>query len=243
MVMRACASTRLASLEAELEATEAWLAWQLGPEAASINATWRSFRDADCELVASGYEGGTIQPVVHGTCLGNHTDDRIESLLDHCERTCQRLRSFDPAKEESTNGDPISAVGTITSAAPNGSVADRVVSVDQLASEIVVSLPADWGPLKGTARHEWQVTLDDGTTTEVMSTEEWTGLVNFGGDEVPLFLVGRFTGQLSVDGEEETTAGFWYATLEPGANTLVGTLVSEADPENGRSEFRLTIQR
>ena len=47
---------------------------------------WVRYRDAHCSWVASGAEGGSIQPTVRATCLANVTWDRIGELkLTLCE--------------------------------------------------------------------------------------------------------------------------------------------------------------
>jgi len=49
--------------------------------------TWISLRDSDCNFVASGVEGGSIQPMVINQCLADKTIEReawLASLLQ-CE--------------------------------------------------------------------------------------------------------------------------------------------------------------
>lgn len=41
---------------------------------------WIKFRDSHCEFVANEYEGGSIQPLIHSTCLTERTKNRIEDL-------------------------------------------------------------------------------------------------------------------------------------------------------------------
>ncbi|MEW5560108.1 lysozyme inhibitor LprI family protein [Enterobacter asburiae] len=48
---------------------------------------WIALRDADCALISSGTEGGSIQPMIHAQCLTDKTVERtawLESLLN-CE--------------------------------------------------------------------------------------------------------------------------------------------------------------
>ncbi|AIR01900.1 lysozyme inhibitor LprI family protein [Pluralibacter gergoviae] len=48
---------------------------------------WIALRDADCALVASGTEGGSVQPMIRSQCLTEKTVERtawLESLLN-CE--------------------------------------------------------------------------------------------------------------------------------------------------------------
>lgn len=49
--------------------------------------TWIALRDADCALVSSGTEGGSIQPMIASQCMTDKTDEReafLASLLQ-CE--------------------------------------------------------------------------------------------------------------------------------------------------------------
>lgn len=41
---------------------------------------WLKFRDSHCELEAYEYEGGSIQPLIHSTCLTERTNSRIDDL-------------------------------------------------------------------------------------------------------------------------------------------------------------------
>ncbi|MGP3590076.1 lysozyme inhibitor LprI family protein [Vagococcus sp. WN89Y] len=61
------------------------------PEQATLlkkaQQTWVNLRDSDCEFVASGVQGGSIQPMVHNQCLADKTIEReawLASLLQ-CE--------------------------------------------------------------------------------------------------------------------------------------------------------------
>ncbi|WP_312584587.1 lysozyme inhibitor LprI family protein [Atlantibacter sp.] len=45
---------------------------------------WIKLRDADCDFIASGVEGGSIQPMIYSQCLTDKTRERtayLESLL------------------------------------------------------------------------------------------------------------------------------------------------------------------
>lgn len=48
---------------------------------------WISLRDADCALLASGSEGGSVQPMVRNQCLTDKTRDRDAFLasLTQCD--------------------------------------------------------------------------------------------------------------------------------------------------------------
>ncbi|WP_348684923.1 lysozyme inhibitor LprI family protein [Aeromonas bestiarum] len=41
---------------------------------------WITFRDAQCRYEAGVYEGGTIAPLVHSSCLTNLTEQRTKDL-------------------------------------------------------------------------------------------------------------------------------------------------------------------
>ncbi len=43
---------------------------------------WIPFRDAACESASAAYYGGTIQPLVHMSCLEQMTRDRTAALAD-----------------------------------------------------------------------------------------------------------------------------------------------------------------
>ena len=45
-----------------------------------VQLAWISFRDLDCKQVASAYEGGSMQPMVHADCLAQRTRERITHL-------------------------------------------------------------------------------------------------------------------------------------------------------------------
>ena len=45
---------------------------------------WIKLRDADCDFIASGVEGGSIQPMIYSQCLTDKTRERsayLESML------------------------------------------------------------------------------------------------------------------------------------------------------------------
>ena len=45
-----------------------------------VQLAWIKFRDLDCKQVASVYEGGSMQPMVHASCLAERTRERITHL-------------------------------------------------------------------------------------------------------------------------------------------------------------------
>ncbi len=43
---------------------------------------WLTYRDAACAVHASAYEGGSLQPFIHATCLSRITHERTAMLLE-----------------------------------------------------------------------------------------------------------------------------------------------------------------
>jgi uncharacterized protein YecT (DUF1311 family) len=43
---------------------------------------WLAYRDAACEVQASPYEGGSIQPLIWFSCLSELTAERTRMLLE-----------------------------------------------------------------------------------------------------------------------------------------------------------------
>jgi len=41
---------------------------------------WLKYRDANCELVADQFKGGTIRPMIHANCLADMTRKRTIEL-------------------------------------------------------------------------------------------------------------------------------------------------------------------
>jgi urease subunit beta len=86
-LMNACAGRDYDQADAALNA--AWgparsYAKQIGQGDALLNAqrAWLTYRDAACEVQASPFHGGTIQPLVHFTCLSELTAERTRMLLE-----------------------------------------------------------------------------------------------------------------------------------------------------------------
>lgn len=48
----------------------------------SAQRAWLAYRDAACEVHASPYEGGSIQPLMRATCLSEITAQRTQMLLE-----------------------------------------------------------------------------------------------------------------------------------------------------------------
>jgi uncharacterized protein YecT (DUF1311 family) len=82
--MNACAANEYQREDAKLNEYYKALAGKLGPsEKERLKAAqraWIKFRDLQCELEASRYEGGSIQPLVRSSCLAQVTKQRNEDL-------------------------------------------------------------------------------------------------------------------------------------------------------------------
>ena len=86
-MMNACAAKEYQAVDAALN--EAWkpaktFADAIGRGGALLTAqrAWLAYRDAACEVHASPYEGGSIQPLVYSTCMTELTVQRTRMLLD-----------------------------------------------------------------------------------------------------------------------------------------------------------------
>ena len=82
--MNACTGAVAAALERERERTERAVAAALDaerrPALAAAEAAWKSYRDAQCELEAAGFEGGSMQPTIRNGCVAGMTRRRLEEL-------------------------------------------------------------------------------------------------------------------------------------------------------------------
>jgi uncharacterized protein YecT (DUF1311 family) len=87
--MNICASARLKAADKKLNETYSTVMKRV-PEAhkgmlKSAQQKWIALRDADCEFVASGAEGGSVQPMIRLQCQTDKTVERtawLESLLN-----------------------------------------------------------------------------------------------------------------------------------------------------------------
>lgn len=86
-LMNACAYKDYQKADAALNA--AWapakdFADAIGQGKALLTAQrqWLDYRDAACEVHASPYEGGSIKPLIHSTCLSEVTAQRTRMLLE-----------------------------------------------------------------------------------------------------------------------------------------------------------------
>ncbi|HEX4501108.1 MAG TPA: lysozyme inhibitor LprI family protein [Scandinavium sp.] len=91
MEMNTCAAKQLKEADTKLNETYG-TAMKRAPEATktllkTAQQKWIALRDADCALISSGTEGGSIQPMINSQCLTDKTVERtawLESLLN-CE--------------------------------------------------------------------------------------------------------------------------------------------------------------
>jgi uncharacterized protein YecT (DUF1311 family) len=89
--MNTCAATQLKEADTKLNETYS-TAMKRAPDATktllkTAQQKWIALRDADCAVISSGTEGGSVQPMIHSQCLTDKTVERtawIESLLN-CE--------------------------------------------------------------------------------------------------------------------------------------------------------------
>jgi urease subunit beta len=89
-LMNACAARDFERADAALNA--AWkparaYAKQIGQADALLAAqrAWLTYRDLACAVQASPYEGGSIQPLIHASCLSELTANRTRMLLEFQE--------------------------------------------------------------------------------------------------------------------------------------------------------------
>ncbi|MGU3412118.1 lysozyme inhibitor LprI family protein [Enterobacteriaceae bacterium C23F] len=86
-----CASQDFTAADKKLNETYATVMKRLPDEHKGLLKTaqqkWIALRDADCEFIASGTEGGTVQPMIRLDCRTGKTKERtdwLESMLN-CE--------------------------------------------------------------------------------------------------------------------------------------------------------------
>jgi uncharacterized protein YecT (DUF1311 family) len=82
--MNLCAQQRYKEADAHLNVTWKKLMTHLNAtEQAKIKEVerlWIKFRDAHCEFAASGFEGGSMQPLIQYSCLLEITEERTKHL-------------------------------------------------------------------------------------------------------------------------------------------------------------------
>lgn len=86
-LMNACAAKEYREADAALNT--AWksakaFADAIGRDRDLLTAqrAWLAYRDAACDVHASPYEGGSIQPLIKSTCLSKLTAERTRMLLE-----------------------------------------------------------------------------------------------------------------------------------------------------------------
>ena len=87
LLMNACAARDYKKADAALNA--AWGpakefadAIGRGPMLLSAQRAWLAYRDEACDVHASPYEGGSLQPLIRATCLSELTAERTRMLLE-----------------------------------------------------------------------------------------------------------------------------------------------------------------
>ncbi|WP_226621850.1 lysozyme inhibitor LprI family protein [Alloyangia pacifica] len=82
--MRACRGQEYEAADAELNAVygqlKATASDEVMTQVRAAQRAWIPFRDAACLAEAAPYEGGTIQPLIHVSCLTRLTQRRSEDL-------------------------------------------------------------------------------------------------------------------------------------------------------------------
>lgn len=82
--MNSCAADELARADTALNEAYQVVLEELEPERVELLRTaqraWIRFRDAECELEASEFAGGSLEPMIHTLCLAHLTRKRAEAL-------------------------------------------------------------------------------------------------------------------------------------------------------------------
>ena len=91
--MNQCADARFKASDAQLNGTYKKVMACLGPTGDGATSlvdaqrAWLRYRDAECKFQGSASDGGSVQPMVIGSCLASITDRRTKELKDYL--TCQ----------------------------------------------------------------------------------------------------------------------------------------------------------
>jgi len=87
--MNICADSKLKAADKKLNDTYATVMKRVPEEhkglLKSAQQKWIALRDADCEFIASGTDGGSVQPMIRLDCVTAKTEERtawLESLLN-----------------------------------------------------------------------------------------------------------------------------------------------------------------
>ena len=85
--MNICAGRRFAAADAKLNRVYDRLVAKLGDDGAArarlktAELSWLKYRDDNCEYESAMYEGGSMRPLIHSTCLERMTKARTAELL------------------------------------------------------------------------------------------------------------------------------------------------------------------
>ncbi|POT57787.1 hypothetical protein C3432_07545 [Citrobacter amalonaticus] len=89
--MNTCAAAQYQAADKKLNATYQSALKRAAPPQRELlkkaQIAWIALRDADCALISSGTEGGSVQPTIASQCMTDKTDEReafLASLLQ-CE--------------------------------------------------------------------------------------------------------------------------------------------------------------
>jgi len=84
--MNICSGEKFKAADAELNRVYGRLVSRLADDAAqrarlkAAEVSWLKYRDDNCDYEASMYEGGSIKPLIHATCLERMTKARTAEL-------------------------------------------------------------------------------------------------------------------------------------------------------------------
>jgi uncharacterized protein YecT (DUF1311 family) len=84
--MNMCAAKKFREADAVLNRVYNQLAAKLEADARArlktAEVSWLKYRDDNCEYEAAQFEGGSMQPLIHGTCLERMTKARTAELRE-----------------------------------------------------------------------------------------------------------------------------------------------------------------
>jgi len=89
--MNMCAAKKFKAADAELNRIYNRLVSRLADNAGqrerlkAAEVSWLKYRDDNCDFEASRYEGGSIKPLIHGSCLERMTKARTAELREQIE--------------------------------------------------------------------------------------------------------------------------------------------------------------
>lgn len=87
--MNLCAKQRYDASDAQLNVTWKALLTHLDKATKAklvvVERDWIKFRDGQCACEASGFEGGSMQPLIHFGCMRRLTEERIGHLQNMLE--------------------------------------------------------------------------------------------------------------------------------------------------------------